>query len=311
MSNLKTVGVIGAISGIGLIGYYLLSKQKPTISETQIDELKGEGYVLKFDKPEHRKLWSIVAQYGYDNLGKNQSYLNLKNQILTQNPLVISNEQFNSLERFIIDMNNKGVFEKIVGVELAKLNNANYWFEKRTKGLGDEIFGADKSGVSFNKVASCEYRAGENNPCTYDYIPFKGNNYWGYALKEGKPYFWSTPYPSGKDIRIASDDCVELDLALKRIIDRIAEQTRTAPNEDNRQVLNWYKDILEDYFRFNSCRDKITKQRFLDYGKTTTLGAITSEKSVLGASQKNQNIYLGIGAVVLVLSAVILTNNKG
>lgn len=311
MSALKTVAVIGAIGGIGLIGYYFLNKQKPTIAETQIDELKGEGYVLKSDKPEHRKIWSIVAQYGYDNLDKNQLYLDLKKQLLTQKPLIISNQQFSNLERFIIDMNNKGVFEKIVGAELARLSNKNYWFEKRTKGIGDDVFDTDESGVSFKKVANCEYKTGEKNPCSYDYTPFKGKNYWYYASNESKSYFWSTPNPSGKDIRIASDDCVELDLALKRITDRIAEQTRSAPNEDNRQVLIWYKEILEDYFRLNSCRDKITKQRFLDYGKATTLSAIASEKSVLGKSEKNQNIYLGLGAVVLVLSAVMLTSSKG
>lgn len=219
MSALKTIGIIGSIGGIGLIGYYFLNKQKPTISEAQIDELKGE----------------VIA---------------------------------------------------------------------------DDIFGTDKSGVSFNRVSSCEYKTGESNPCAYDYIPFKGKNYYSYALKESKPYFRNTPYPSGKDLRIISDDCVELDSAIARITDRIAEQTRTKPNEDNRQVLLWYKDILEDYFRFNSCREKITKQRFLDLGKTATLGAIISEKSVLGASQKNQNIYLGIGAVVLILSAGILTSRK-
>jgi hypothetical protein len=311
MSALKTFGVIGAIGGIGLIGYYLLNKNKPTIAEAQIEELKGEGYVLKYDKPEHRKIWGIVAQYGYDNLDKNQSLIELKKQLLTQKPLIISNQQFYNLERFFSDMNTKGVFEKIVGAELSKISSGNFGFEKRTKGIGDEMFGKDKSGVSFNKVDSCQYKTGENNPCSYDYIPFKGKNYWRYASNESNPYFWSTPYPSGKDIRIASDDCVELDSALKRITDRIAEQTRTAPNEDHRQVLTWYKEILEDYFRFNSCRDKITKQRFLDFGKTTTLGAISQEISVLGKSQKNQNIYLGIGALVLVLSVGILTSSKG
>jgi hypothetical protein len=310
MSTLKTVGVIGAVSGIGLIGYYLLSKQKPTIADTQIDELKGEGYVLKQDKPQHRKLWAIVTQYGYDNLGKNPTNILLKNKLLTQKPLVITNDEFRTLELFISDMNTRGVFEKVIGAELAKLDSANFWFEKRTKGLGDEIFGYDRSGVRFAKVASCEYKQGEANPCTYDYLPFKGNNYWRYASNEAKPYFWSTPYPSGKDLRISSDDCVELDLAIKRITDRIVEQTRNSPNEDNRQVLVWYKEILEDYFRFNSCRDKITQQRFSDFGKTTTLGGITSEKSILGKSEKNQNIYLGIGAVVLVLSVGILTARK-
>ena len=162
MSALKTVGVIGAIGGIGLIGYYFLSKQKPTISETQLDELKGEGYVLKIDKPEHRKIWSIVAQYGYDNLDKNQSNFNLKKQLLTQKPLIISNEQFYSLERFISDMNTRGVFEKIVGAELSKISSENFWFEKRTKGIVDNVFDAYKAGTSFNVVANCEYKTGEN-----------------------------------------------------------------------------------------------------------------------------------------------------
>jgi hypothetical protein len=117
--------------------------------------------------------------------------------------------------------------------------------------------------------------------------------------------------PSGKDIFIRANNCVELDKDIKKIIDRIAEQTRTAPNEDRRRVLAWYKDILEDYSEFQGCRDTIEKQRALDLAKQVTVSSITAEASVLGENQKSQDIYLGIGAVVLVLSTAILLSGVG
>jgi hypothetical protein len=70
--------------------------------------------------------------------------------------------------------------------------------------------------------------------------------------------------------------------------------------------LVWYKDILEDYFEIKDCRNKIEKQRLLDSAKSQTLFAIKAEDTVLGENQKNQNIYLGAGALVLVLSTGIL-----
>ena len=309
MSALKTVGVIGTISGIGLIGYYLLNKYKPTIAQTQTEEIKGQGYVLRLDIPEHRKLWSIVAQYGYDNLGKNQAYLDLKNQLLTQKPLIISDADFYNLERFFSDMNDKGVSEQILGKALFNLDSQKYWWEKRTKGLEEEIFGFNKFGNSILGVKNCEYKQGQEDPCAYNYnVPFQGRDYWRYS-GESQSYFWKID-PSGKNISIVASNCVELDRDIKRIIDRIAQQTRNEPNEDRRRVLAWYKDILEDSFKLYECRDKIEKQRLLESAKQETLFSIKAENSVLGANQKNQNIYLGVGALVLVLSVAILSSGK-
>lgn len=311
MSVLKTVGVLGAISGVGLIGYYLLNKYKPTIADTQAEELRGGQYVIREDKPEHRKLWSIVVQYGYDNLGKNQALLDLKKQLLTQNPLVISNTDYMNLSRFYADMNTKGVGEKVLGKELYNLDNQKYWWEKRFKGIEDEIFGFNKFGSSI-LGATCEYNpTKEENPCAYNYnVPFQGFDYWRYS-GESQSYFRTPPNPSGKDIHIYASDCVELDRDMKRLIDRIAEQTKNQPDESRRRVLVWYKDILEDNFQLYGCRDKIEKQRLLEMAKTQTLSSISQEKSVLGAGQKNQNIYLGVGALVLVLSAGILVSGGG
>jgi len=305
MSVLKTVGVVGAISGIGLIGYYLLNKYKPTIDKQQTFDIKGQGYVLTNDTPENRELWSVIAQYAYDNLGKSQEVLNLKKQLLTQNPLIIDDAQYSNLSTFYSDLHNKGIFKQVMGAKFSELASEKYWWEKRTKDIKDENWGY----------------------ITYDYTPFSGcykavaevnnvsvninsgicfDNYYKYAPNEYMGYFWKLPNPSGKGIQIPFTDCASLDYAIKRIQDRIAEQTRTKPNEKHRKVLEWYKQILEDYFELKSCRDKIEKQRLLDSAKSQTLFAIKAEDSVLGESQKNQNIYLGVGALVLVLGTAIL-----
>lgn len=323
MSALRTVGIFGAISGVGLIGYYLFNKYKPTISEKQTESIKGQGYVLRLDTPEHRKLWAIVAQYSYDNVAKSQVIIDLKNKLLTQTPLIITDAEYNELQRAYSDMHQKNVFGEFVGKELAKLDSQKYWFEKRTQGIAEETFGFNKFGYGLSYQTNCAYNPskGESNPCGYDYgKPFEQqiengqyigtNNYWRYAPNEYKDFFWRVPQPTGKDIAVVASNCVELDRHIKILIDRIADQTKNKPNENHRRVLAWYKDILEDFFEIHGCRDKIEKQRLLDSAKIQTLSAISQEKQVLGESQKSQNIYLGVGALVLLVSAGIIITNK-
>ena len=301
MSVLKTAGIFGAIGGVGLIGYYLLNKYKPVIDKQQTFDIKGQGYVLTNDTPENREIWSIIAQYAYDNLGKSQEVLNLKNQLLTQNPLIIDDAQYSNLSTFYSDLHNKGIFKQVVGAKFAQLGSEKYWWEKRTKDIKDENWGY----------------------IPYDFKPFGGGcseninsrmcseNYWRYAPTEYMGYFWKLPDPSGKGISIPDTNCASLDYSIKRIQNRIVEKTKNQPNEQRRKVLVWYKEILEDYFELKGCRDKIEKQRLLDSAKAQTLFAIKAEDSVLGESQKNQNIYLGIGALVLVLSTAILLRGGG
>jgi hypothetical protein len=217
-------------------------------------------------------------------LGRSEEVLKLKKQLLTQNPLIIDDAQYRNLSTFYSDLHSKGVFEQVVGTKFAQLDNQKYWWEKRTKDIKDENWGY----------------------IPYDYaIPFGGNDYWRWS-GESQSFFWRTPDPSGKGISIPDTNCATLDYSIKRIQDRIVEQTRTQPNEDRRRVLAWYKDILEDYFEIKNCRNKIEKQRLLDSAKSQTLFAIKAEDSVLGENEKNQNIYLGLGALVLVLSTGIL-----
>ena len=354
MSVLKTVGVVGAISGVGLIGYYLLNKYKPTISQEQKAELQGELYVLKDDKPEYRKIWSILAKYGNDNLSggnPNNDYLPLINKLLTQNPLVISAWQKDILKDALKDVYSKNglsqeptVFYSLIGEDLAKwlqdIRNQerfkNFDFEKKNS---LNLVEQDFTNLYRKKGVKCGIDPiTRKNPCAYSYgVPFNksvagmpddeywkqfGNsglnanerfknewffdNYLQYGLDEYESFFNHLPNPSGEGIEILAKDCAQLDRDIKRIQDRIVEQTKNQPNETNRRVLAWFKNILEDYFEFQGCRDIIEKQRYLDSAKSQTIFSIKAEDSVLGANQKNQNIYLGAGALVLVLSTGIL-----
>jgi hypothetical protein len=346
MSVLKTVGVIGAISGVGLIGYYLLNKSKPITSKLQKAELLGQLYVLKEDKPEYRKIWSLIAKYGADNTGSNASFLALQNKLLTQNPLVLSAYEYQILDQALRDVLSKNrpsqeptVFYSIIGADLKKwLQNTRnggwdglYFQKKSSEKIVEQTFTSlyQKEGIKcgFDPIT-------KKDLCAFNYgIPFNKafsgmpddaywnrnggkdrwvfDNYLRYALNEHKGFFGGVPDISGAGIKILADDCVQLDLAIKKIIDRIAEQTRTAPNETHRRVLVWYKNILEDYSEFQACRDKIEQQRALDLAKQVTVSSITAEASVLGKNQKSQDIYLGIGAVVLVLSTAILLSGGG
>jgi hypothetical protein len=349
MSVLKTVGVIGAIGGIGLIGYYYLNKKKPTIAKEQKAELQGQLYVLKNDKPEYRKIWSIVAKYGYDNISKgspDSDYLPLVNRLLNQNPLVISAWENTILTEALREIKSKSppsqdpvVFYSLIGKDLEKWlqNSLNggwdglYFQKKSSENIVQETFTSlyQKDGIT------CGLDPITNKDlCSFNYsIPFNkafagmpDDSYWNrnggkdrwifdnylqFALSEHQSYFRGAPNFSGAGINILADNCVELDRAIKKIIDRIAEQTRTAPDEKRRKVLSWYKDILEDYSEFQACRDKIEQQRALDLAKQVTVSSITAEESVLGENQKTQDIYLGIGAVVLVLSTAILLSGGG
>jgi len=320
MSALKTVGILGAISGTGLIGYYLLNKSKPTVAKQQKDELSGSLYALKEDKPEYRKILSAVAKYGYNNLDNDKTlikpikdrYFPLINKMLTEKPLVIDFVEKEYLMSAFRDIESKdrdgsreaiGVWKIILGAELEKFKDTDIrglFVQVKTENPVEEPF--NKLAFDYSKpFSSLETRRIPNLDYYYKLI------YYPNAELSG---FLEIPNPSGKGIKIWASNCVELDKSIKAKIDRIAEQTRTAPNEDKRKVLTWYKNILEDYSDLNLCRDKIEKQRLLDVAKSATLNAITQEESVLGKSQKNEKIYLGVGALVLLLSLGILLGSK-
>ena len=105
-------------------------------------------------------------------------------------------------------------------------------WEKRTKDIKDENWGYIP--YDFKPFSGC-YEGAHESICF--------DNYWRWT-GESQGFFWKTPYPSGKGISIPDTNCASLDYSLKRIQDRIVEQTKNQPNDKRRKVLEWYKQIL-------------------------------------------------------------------
>ena len=66
------------------------------------------------------------------------------------------------------------------------------------------------------------------------------------------------------------------------------------------------KTAWQSMFSDHNCRDIIENIRLQSMAVTQTSSAITQENSVLGASTANENIYIGIGGLVMLLGLFIV-----
>lgn len=64
---------------------------------------------------------------------------------------------------------------------------------------------------------------------------------------------------------------------------------------------------LEAYFKKQDCRNQFEKKRLQDMATVITKQATLQEKSVLEPNYKEQYIYIGIGAVVLLLGLYVIS----
>jgi hypothetical protein len=101
--------------------------------------------------------------------------------------------------------------------------------------------------------------------------------------------------------------CTQLDKTIKDVRDRVVAE-RLKPNTDDLyiQALVDHKAMLEMSFASNSCADKIESLRQKETAVLITKTSIDQEKKVLGGSKKEENIYIGVGAVVLLVGLLIL-----
>jgi hypothetical protein len=101
--------------------------------------------------------------------------------------------------------------------------------------------------------------------------------------------------------------CVQLDKLIKDVRDRVVSE-RLKSDSDNYyiQALLDQKAVLEMSFASNSCADKIETLRQKETGVLITKTSIAQEKSVLGSSKKEENIYIGVGALVLLVGLIIV-----
>ena len=72
-------------------------------------------------------------------------------------------------------------------------------------------------------------------------------------------------------------------------------------------VLRQHLDDLEADFKKNDCRNQFEKTRIQDMASTLTKGATKQEESILKPNYKEQYVYIGIGATVLLLGLYLVT----
>lgn len=100
--------------------------------------------------------------------------------------------------------------------------------------------------------------------------------------------------------------CVQLDKLIKDVRDRIVLERGKLSDEYFIKALIDQKTALELIFASNSCSDKIETLRQRESAVLITKESIEQEKKVLGTSKKEENIYIGLGALVLLVGLFIL-----
>ena len=106
-------------------------------------------------------------------------------------------------------------------------------------------------------------------------------------------------------------ECIALDKLIKEYLDRRSDLLKQKlAGGVNESLLNETQKLFndsEDKFSKMNCRKKI---EFLRLNETAVMDleqAIKSEKTVLGKNKREQNIYIGLGAIVLLTGFYILT----
>jgi hypothetical protein len=127
---------------------------------------------------------------------------------------------------------------------------------------------------------------------------------WSRAQESGyekvKNEFGSLPY-----------NCVSLDKDIKRISDKLAEQRKLSPLPSLQQrayleALEAKKSDWESMFATKGCRDIIEDIRLTTGAVEESKFAIRAEQQVLPKNEKDQNLYIGLGAVVMLIGLYIV-----
>lgn len=101
--------------------------------------------------------------------------------------------------------------------------------------------------------------------------------------------------------------CIQLDKLIKDVRDRIVfERGRFSSEYFIRALIN-HKKYLEVVFASNNCADKIETLRQNESAVLITKQSIEQEKAVLKPSNTDQRIYIGAGALILLVGLYILT----
>ena len=118
-----------------------------------------------------------------------------------------------------------------------------------------------------------------------------------------------TKFPKG--------DCITYDTSIKNVQGLIPaiflEKAGDIYDKDRKFYINKMAEILPKYLQeleseFNNkkCRDEFEKKRLQDMASGLTKSASFQEQSVLGKNFKEQYLYIGIGAGILLLGLYVV-----
>lgn len=133
---------------------------------------------------------------------------------------------------------------------------------------------------------------------------YGGNTEWSRAQEAGykkvQDEFGSLPY-----------NCVSLDKDIKRISDKLLSERKKSPLLNLQQkayleALELKKHAWETTFATKGCRDIIENIRLTTGAVLETKFSIKAEKEILPKSQADQNLYIGLGAVIMLVGLYVV-----
>ena len=130
-----------------------------------------------------------------------------------------------------------------------------------------------------------------------------GSESWGAkssAFERVRDEFGSIPY-----------NCTSLDQQIKKITDKIIEERKKSPIPDLQQktyieTLEGKKGYFESVFETKSCRDIFEEIRLTTGAVESSKFAIKAEQQILPKNEKDQNLYIGLGAVVILIGLYVV-----
>lgn len=136
-----------------------------------------------------------------------------------------------------------------------------------------------------------DYQSSENNPRS-TYV----------QTKESKSVEYKYP--------LKSENCYKLDENIKLITDELAVETKKlitgGANREYIKSLQSRKSSYEINFSQSDCRNKIEEDRLKESANLLTKTAIGQEKNVVDKSFNLQKVYIGVGALILIIGLYVV-----
>jgi len=243
MKKNNQLGWVLAVAGLGVAGFYIFKKQKPTVATEQLSSINTDLLNIKTKSEEAPKTSQEIALEGIKNMTAEE----LK-QLL--------DIDFSKMDFSTIKLNDLGAITALIGSDYEK-------------------------GVIYmdNKVAN-EF------PLPY---PLDVPNDYGTLAKPTSPDAYS---------------CIKLDVLLRDITLKIDQEQRKVLNKaaGNDQLyvngLQRRKGSIQYLYDTSSCPSKIEALKLNESAMLVTKGAIVQENLISSKSNTDQQIYIGVGALV-------------